>query len=517
MFIPTVVAIVNYNVAKSTAVSSISISDMTLWDIDGKDFKFEKSDNELDTSDISTNPIKFFTLLNDSATEEALPDPLKGEKYFKALYISYGREVEYKYYFSSATSQCYYVDENDNSYKIDEEYATLFVYSKYGMCLFDSAKLPVFTLGSGEVIAPESLEWHYSTVEGEEPSQIYTEQNGADTEEHSVSGTINFDFGVSPDVVKITVKSGSDELYSGLYADMADAMVDSPIEIGQVLNCTVEAQWAQSAEVGYYGSATYVFNAKYAQRPEFYVSSEEVSVGGFIALTAQYVSQSDAITLSFDPFLNITPIWYKDGEVYRTLIPLSADLEHPEQYIMSVEADGVAKSFTLSVSGISSKNSSRSEEVSTLNEALKDIYTNSSAVKYFDGVFTDPFESEKTAKVGFSRYVTQSDGTQHIHGGYDYSVYEGTEICAANNGIVVFADDIDGWGKVVVIDHGFGLFTTYGHLDTVTVKVDDEVKTGSQIGTGGEDDYVHFQLNVYQSIVDVNQVWSNGVEFGSID
>jgi murein DD-endopeptidase MepM/ murein hydrolase activator NlpD len=57
---------------------------------------------------------------------------------------------------------------------------------------------------------------------------------------------------------------------------------------------------------------------------------------------------------------------------------------------------------------------------------------------------------------------------------------------AANDGKVVYADDLGIYGQCVIIDHGLGLQTLYGHLSRIGVKVGDQVKKGDVIGTTGD-------------------------------
>jgi murein DD-endopeptidase MepM/ murein hydrolase activator NlpD len=56
---------------------------------------------------------------------------------------------------------------------------------------------------------------------------------------------------------------------------------------------------------------------------------------------------------------------------------------------------------------------------------------------------------------------------------------------AAQHGRVVLAEELLFSGKTVVLDHGLGLFTFYGHLESIAVKVDDMVETGTPLGRVG--------------------------------
>ncbi len=85
------------------------------------------------------------------------------------------------------------------------------------------------------------------------------------------------------------------------------------------------------------------------------------------------------------------------------------------------------------------------------------------------------------------------------HLGYDLSVTKHYPIEAANSGTVVFAGDLGIYGNAVIVDHGLGLFSLYGHLSSIDVKAGD-VRTKRQIlGKSGETglaagDHLHFGM-----------------------
>jgi murein DD-endopeptidase MepM/ murein hydrolase activator NlpD len=61
----------------------------------------------------------------------------------------------------------------------------------------------------------------------------------------------------------------------------------------------------------------------------------------------------------------------------------------------------------------------------------------------------------------------------------------GTPIHAAQRGTVVLAEELFFAGNAVVVDHGLGIYTFYGHLSEISVKVGDAVETGDVLGKVG--------------------------------
>lgn len=76
--------------------------------------------------------------------------------------------------------------------------------------------------------------------------------------------------------------------------------------------------------------------------------------------------------------------------------------------------------------------------------------------------------------------------TPEFHPGMDFAAPEGTEIYATGDGVVTAADNkSQGYGNHVVIDHGFGYETLYGHMSRIAVKPGQVIKRGQVIGYVG--------------------------------
>jgi len=83
------------------------------------------------------------------------------------------------------------------------------------------------------------------------------------------------------------------------------------------------------------------------------------------------------------------------------------------------------------------------------------------------------------------------------HLGFDLAVVEHSPVVAANAGAVIHAGYFGIFGNAIIIDHGCGLQTLYGHLSSIDVKAGDAVKRGQVIGRSGQTglaggDHLHF-------------------------
>lgn len=98
-------------------------------------------------------------------------------------------------------------------------------------------------------------------------------------------------------------------------------------------------------------------------------------------------------------------------------------------------------------------------------------------------------------------------GRQILHSGMDIGVDYGTPVKAALDGVVVEADWISGYGNTVIIDHGNGMTTLYGHNERLNVETGQNVKQGDIIAYAGSTGnstgpHVHFEIRVNGEAVD---------------
>jgi hypothetical protein len=101
---------------------------------------------------------------------------------------------------------------------------------------------------------------------------------------------------------------------------------------------------------------------------------------------------------------------------------------------------------------------------------------------------------------------------EQTHLGFDLAKLAHSPIPASNDGKVVWADNLGIYGNCVVIDHGFGLQTIYGHMSEFLVKKGDMVKKGQIIGKTGftglaGGDHLHFTMQVDGVQVNAVEWW----------
>lgn len=114
---------------------------------------------------------------------------------------------------------------------------------------------------------------------------------------------------------------------------------------------------------------------------------------------------------------------------------------------------------------------------------VQKIYQNAYKGSYINAPFIPPLNSFITSRYGKRRVFNKIKKTQHL--GNDFRAKVGVPIPASNRGKVVFSGNLFYTGNVVIVDHGLGIFSLYGHLSKNFVKVDDIIEQGEILGLSG--------------------------------
>jgi len=107
----------------------------------------------------------------------------------------------------------------------------------------------------------------------------------------------------------------------------------------------------------------------------------------------------------------------------------------------------------------------------------------------------------------FGMRTSPFTGKQKFHEGYDIAARTGTPVYATADGVVSKAETVPGYGKLVVIDHGYGYRTYFGHNSKFYVRAGDRVKRGdliAAVGNTGRSTGSHVHYEVRRNDVPLN-------------
>jgi murein DD-endopeptidase MepM/ murein hydrolase activator NlpD len=119
----------------------------------------------------------------------------------------------------------------------------------------------------------------------------------------------------------------------------------------------------------------------------------------------------------------------------------------------------------------------------------------------FAGNFVWPLDGQLLSRFG-------SQGGGKVNDGLNIAAAKGTAVRSAGDGVVVYSgNEIGVFGGLILVDHGGGWVTAYGHLNDFQVKRGDVIKSGQAIGSVGETGYVdqpqlHFEIRKDRQPID---------------
>ncbi|NUR53652.1 MAG: M23 family metallopeptidase [Acidobacteria bacterium] len=148
-------------------------------------------------------------------------------------------------------------------------------------------------------------------------------------------------------------------------------------------------------------------------------------------------------------------------------------------------------------------------------ETIAGLARQSSPELLWAGVVFHPFTSSavEAAFADQRTYVYQGkDVDRQVHLGFDLAKVVNSPIVAANKGKVVYAAPLGIYGNCVVLDHGMGVQSLYGHLSSIGVQAGQEVAKEQELGRSGMTglaggDHLHFTMLVNGQMVNPVEWW----------
>jgi len=119
----------------------------------------------------------------------------------------------------------------------------------------------------------------------------------------------------------------------------------------------------------------------------------------------------------------------------------------------------------------------------------------------------------ESAFADFRTYVYGGkDVDRQVHLGFDLAKTANAPVAAANDGKVLYASDLGIYGNCVILDHGMGVQSLYGHLSSFDVQDGQDVKKGQMLGKSGQTglaggDHLHFSMMVDGQFVNATEWW----------
>lgn len=205
----------------------------------------------------------------------------------------------------------------------------------------------------------------------------------------------------------------------------------------------------------------------------------------------------------------------RDNEVYRSIfeanpLPDSArakeiDKKKEIEKVNVISDNIIGKDISNQLNNVASRVAYQFQSYEAIEKLIKN-----QGVKLASIPAIQPVSNKELTRIasGFGMRIDPVYGTPKMHKGLDFTAPQGTPIYATADGTVSTAGNIaDGYGNHVIINHGYGYETLYGHMVRVKVRNGQRVKRGEVIGWVGSTGkstgpHCHYEVHINGNPVD---------------
>lgn len=204
----------------------------------------------------------------------------------------------------------------------------------------------------------------------------------------------------------------------------------------------------------------------------------------------------------------LTDMEQRDDNLYRAIFhaePISSSIRNAEsgrndkyQYLQDVSGAELIIQSSKKLDLISRKLYIQSK---SFDEVLNLAKQQHSRIECIPSIQPVANKNLKEVASGYGNRIDPIYGTRRFHAGMDFTSNIGTPVYATGKGKVIHADWKQGYGKCIIIDHGYGYETLYGHLSDYKIRDGQTVTRGQLIGLVGNTGkstgpHLHYEVHV---------------------
>lgn len=510
LLIPIVIAIVFALTVDPNSVSINNLSSVSVKTPYGTTHRFE----EKSVLDLYTSMSQ-----NSKEIEKNFRDFSKEEPYTVVFTENNAEPIEYKLYVSESTLDYVYSSPDGKYYLVDESVAKNLSTREELAVTDTSSILPTLLANSFSKtveLVSKQYDWTYTDKNGTSTTLSSADVSEIATVKFDMSenGNLTFECDKQPDSVNLTIKDSHGEIrFDGDPKNLSESN-QLTYANDELLKASLVAEWYNIDSASYHGKVTYNFKLLYDVDPTYKFVNTSLKTGDFTVLVMENFNDGEQLTLKNDlqipEKLNVYDCNIDGKDVKITFIPygstasvgehelvLSTDSGHEETRVQTVRDAG--KEYTTKTVVIEDKELATActdESIAEFENLIATLTSKSANEKLYNesnnARFEYPTGSSEIA-TGGATFGTKYDVISitsptngYISTGYDLKCAEGEPILAANDGKVVFADKTTLYGNTVIVDHGYGILSVYGNLDSISVSAGDNVlRKETELGKAG--------------------------------
>ena len=279
------------------------------------------------------------------------------------------------------------------------------------------------------------------------------------------------------------------------------------VDPGTTLQLKITAIWEKSKEREFYGEVSYNFKVLVRNRSEFILDKTAFTVGEMAVVSCTNILDINKIQFSSEPYIGFTPKFFKDSDMVYALIPFDYSLK-AGKYVFTFSYGATIQSVTIDLNARTQKpatitvtdeqsfsNAIKETSLTEMAEIFKDMDDTYAEYIFFRTPFLNYADNGGSPLYSYGTLFSATDANlSHVIKGTLYAMAEdeGATVGALNGGAVIYSGECNYLGKFVVIEHGLGLRTVYGHLSALNVSIGDLVTKGQTVGRTGTSSGANF-------------------------
>ncbi len=496
LFVPTIIAAVWFLSVSGKTYTPSNVASVSLKSPDGEVWKYTEEGEK-----------EFFTTLATNLV--SIEEQVFSSDIWTLYELSFERTFDSSVYYlclSPNAKNCLAYDNEGNWYRINTEDARAFLVRSELEGIYTNNSYPEFSLvasGKSCTIPARHYEWSYLLADGTFSSMENTSDEVFKTDITVLaSESFTFSFPLEADWCDVKIFDENTLVFSGDLNNLKTFSYDKDSTLKALVSC----EWYKDDSKLYYGNTISEFYFNYDVKASAKTDKTQYTPGEIIYVELLN-SANDVFDVSTSLMTAKTPIQRTFENKSYVMLPIAAENKTGE-YPITLKSDNTTISLNVYVGERAIEDaviSISDVSFSEYDEALQNILEELELETYVsplteplwkDGLVTPVKKFEKESELywisapvyGAAQIVNGTKiSSLNLGAHYIKSVdLDALLARAVSDAVVAFSGTTKAYGNTIVLDHGFGFFTVYGHLEECNFQKGESVIKGSIVGKSAD-------------------------------